>query len=127
MGNFCWTKLTTYLSMVASGIAAGLNKGFIVTKRAKRVRVSQRKGKCGERVALVRGIIREVSGYAPYEKRIMEILKGGGNNPQKRAWKFAKNRLGAHTRAKRKVAEMTDAIAAVAKATAAAKATETEK
>merc|ERR1712170_267466 len=107
-------------TMPASGIAVGLNKGFIVTKRAKRARVSQRKGKLGERVALIRGVIREVAGFAPYEKRIMEILKGGGNNPQKRAYSFAKNRLGTHVRAKRKVAEITDAIAAQAKAAAVA-------
>merc|ERR1712137_826766 len=111
-----------FLSMPASGIAAGLNKGFIVTKRAKRDRISRKKGKLGQRTALIRGVIREVSGYAPYEKRIMEILKGGGNNPQKRAWKFAKNRLGAHTRAKRKVAEMSDAVAVAAKAAATEKA-----
>ena len=29
----------------------------------------------GERTKLVRGIVREVAGWAPYEKRIMEILK----------------------------------------------------
>jgi len=38
----------------------------------------------------------------------MEILKGGGNNPSKRAWRFAKKRLGTHVRAKRKVNEMGD-------------------
>ena len=91
----------------ASGIAVGLNKGHIVTRRVKRERPSQRKGRMGERVKLVRNVVREVVGWAPYEKRIMEILKGGGNNPNKRAWRFAKLRLGTHSRAKRKVAEMT--------------------
>jgi hypothetical protein len=42
---------------------------------------------------LIRGVIREVAGWAPYEKRLMEILKGGGANPTKRAWKFAKRRV----------------------------------
>jgi large subunit ribosomal protein L36e len=42
---------------------------------------------------MIRGIIREVAGFAPYEKRMMEILKGGGNNPQKRAQRFAKKRV----------------------------------
>jgi len=102
--------------MVASGIAVGANKGFVTTKRPKRERQARKKGKCGRRVALVRGVIREVAGYAPYEKRIMEILKGGGNNPQKRAWRFAKNRLGTHGRAKRKVAEIADVVAAMATA-----------
>merc|ERR1712224_833830 len=94
-------------TMPASGLPVGLNKGFIVTKRAKAVKPSQRKGKLGQRTALIRGVIREVSGFAPYEKRLVEIMKGGGNNPQKRCWRFAKNRLGSHTRAKRKVAEIT--------------------
>jgi len=98
-----------------SGIAVGLKKGHLVTKREKRVRPAQRKGKLGERTKIIRSIIREVAGRAPYEKRLMEILKGGGNNPQKRAWRFAKKRLGTHKRAKRKVNEMQDAIGQQAK------------
>jgi large subunit ribosomal protein L36e len=93
-----------------------------VTERAKRERQSRKKGKCGQRVKLVRGIVREVAGYAPYERRMMEIIKGGGNNPQKRCWKFAKNRLGTHVRAKRKVAEIVDVVALLAKQSAAEKA-----
>ena len=76
---------------------------------------------------LIRGVIREVSGYAPYEKRLMEILRGGGNNPTKKAWKFAKNRLGTHVRAKRKVVEMGDVISASKKAEAQAKAAQQAK
>jgi len=87
-----------------------LKAGYIVTKREKRARPSQRKGKLGRRVALIREVIRDIAGYAPYERRIMELLKGGGNNPQKRAAKFAKARLGTHIRAKRKVGEMATAI-----------------
>ena len=79
----------------------------------------------GDRVKLIRGVVREVTGYAPYEKRLMEILRGGGNNPTKKAWKFAKNRLGTHVRAKRKVAEMGDVIASAKKAEAQAKAAAT--
>jgi large subunit ribosomal protein L36e len=55
-------------------------------------------------------VIREVCGWAPYERRIQELLKGGGNNPVKRAVRFARNRLGSHQRAKRKIAEMQDFI-----------------
>jgi len=94
----------------ATGLAIGLNKGFIVTRRKPREKPSRRKGKLGERVKNIRGVIREVVGYAPYEKRVMEILRGGGNNPGKRAWRFAKKRLGTHVRAKRKVAEMNAVI-----------------
>jgi large subunit ribosomal protein L36e len=46
------------------------------------------------RTKLVRSVIRSVSGFAPYEKRIIELIKGGGVNSQKRALKFAKKRLG---------------------------------
>lgn len=52
----------------------------------------------------------------------MEILKGGGNNPTKRAWRFAKKRLGTHIRAKRKVGEMDRVIAEVKKQESQAKA-----
>jgi len=73
------------------------------------------------RVKLVRDIVREVCGWAPYEKRVMEILKGGGNNPSKRAQKFAKKRLGTHGRAKRKVEELGKVIAEVKRKEAAQK------
>lgn len=79
-----------------SGIAVGLKKGHIVTKRTESQRPARRKGGLGERTKFVRGVVREVVGWAPYEKRIMEILKGGGNNPGKRAWKFAKRRVSIH-------------------------------
>ena len=66
--------------------------------------------------------MRACPGFTPYEKRMIEVLKGGGANPQKRCWKFAKNRLGSHVRAKRKVAEITEIIAVMAKQQAAEKA-----
>ena len=47
--------------------------------------------------------MRDVTGFAPYEKRCMELLK---LNKDKRALKFVKKRLGTHTRGKRKREEM---------------------
>jgi len=108
-------------------IAVGLNHGFITTRREPRARPSQRKGKENKKVKLIREIVREVTGWSPYEKRIMEILKGGGNNPTKRAQKFAKRRLGTHTRAKRKVEDLGKVIAEVKKREAAAKAEQKAK
>ena len=48
-----------------------------------------------KRVKFTRDIIREVMGFAPYEKRAMEVLKVG---KEKRAQRFCKKRLGTHQR-----------------------------
>ncbi len=48
-----------------------------------------------KRVQFTRDIIREVMGFAPYEKRAMEVLKLG---KEKRAQRFCKKRLGTHQR-----------------------------
>jgi hypothetical protein len=47
----------------------------------------------GKRVGAVRDIVREICGLAPYEKRVLDILKGGGASSEKRAYKFAKRRV----------------------------------
>jgi large subunit ribosomal protein L36e len=61
------------------GIAVGLNKGFITTKLANiRERPALRKGTKGKRTGLVRQVIRECSGFTPYEKRVYEIKIGYG-------------------------------------------------
>jgi large subunit ribosomal protein L36e len=56
----------------------------------------------------VRSVIREVAGFSPYEKRVMELLK---NSKDKRARRLAKKRLGTLLRAKRKVDELNGVIA----------------
>eukprot|EP00270_Netrium_digitus_P006608 TRINITY_DN191_c0_g1_i1.p1 TRINITY_DN191_c0_g1~~TRINITY_DN191_c0_g1_i1.p1 ORF type:complete len:127 (+),score=34.12 TRINITY_DN191_c0_g1_i1:1-381(+) len=101
-----------------SGIAAGMNRGHIVTFREKVMRPSDRKGILGKRTGFVRKLIREVVGFAPYEKRIMELLKVGKD---KRALKLAKRKLGTHLRAKRKREEMTTTLRKMRAAGAAEK------
>jgi large subunit ribosomal protein L36e len=63
--------------------------------------------KATKRVTFVRSLIREVAGFAPYEKRITELLKVGKD---KRALKVAKRKLGTHKRAKKKREEMAGVI-----------------
>jgi large subunit ribosomal protein L36e len=53
-------------------------------------------------------LIRDVVGFAPYEKRVMELLK---NSKDKRARKLAKKRLGTFYRAKKKTEELSGVIA----------------
>jgi large subunit ribosomal protein L36e len=84
-------------------IAIGKNRGYQVTQRVPPPRQARRKGVTSRRVRAIKDIIREVSGFTPYEKRIMELLR---NNLDKRALKFAKRRLGTHGRAKKKREEM---------------------
>ncbi|KAI8589286.1 60S ribosomal protein L36 [Geranomyces variabilis] len=91
-----------------TGIAAGINKGHITTKRDLKQKPVNRKGTLAKRTKFVRDLVREVAGYSPYEKRIMELLK---NSADKRARKLAKRRLGTFGRAKRKVEEMSSVIA----------------
>eukprot|EP00164_Ancoracysta_twista_P000336 GFYU01000462.1.p3 GENE.GFYU01000462.1~~GFYU01000462.1.p3 ORF type:complete len:116 (-),score=33.61 GFYU01000462.1:84-389(-) len=89
--------------MSSNGIAVGLNKGYQVTKRELPAKPVNRKGALGKRVSFIREIIREVTGFTPYERRMLELLKVGKD---KRALKVAKKRLGTHRRSKSKREEM---------------------
>ncbi|KAJ3074082.1 60S ribosomal protein L36 [Quaeritorhiza haematococci] len=92
----------------ASGLFVGLNKGHITTKIQLKSKPVNRKGALSKRTKFVRDVVREVSGFAPYEKRVMELLK---NSKDKRARRLAKKRLGTFIRAKRKVDELSTVIA----------------
>ncbi|KAK7381089.1 hypothetical protein VNO78_33613 [Psophocarpus tetragonolobus] len=91
----------------STGLFVGLNKGHVVTKKELPPRPSDRKGKTSKRVHFVKNLIREVAGFAPYEKRITELLKVGKD---KRALKVAKRKLGTHKRAKKKREEMSNVL-----------------
>ncbi|SAM08570.1 hypothetical protein [Absidia glauca] len=137
-----------------SGLAIGLNKGHITTRRELKQKPSYRQGTMGEnrmddkadwlkgesvngnasskRTTFVRSIVREVAGFAPYERRVMELIK---NSKDKRAKKLTKKRvsnirqiittfitlqliflssplqLGTFLRSKKKIDELTNVIA----------------
>ena len=55
-----------------------------------------------KRTRMVRDLVGEVVGMAPYEKRLLDMLKTGGASSEKRMYKFAKRRLGTHKRAMKK-------------------------
>ncbi|CAD7965080.1 unnamed protein product [Amoebophrya sp. A120] len=95
-----------------SGIAAGRERGHVTTVRTLKQKPSNMKGKLSSKVALVREVVRETAGFAPYERRVMELIKMGSASSLKRALKYAKKRLGTHKRGKKKREEMTEAIAA---------------
>merc|ERR1719414_1908582 len=97
--------------MARSGIAAGRDRGHQTTERVLKKRPVSYKGKQSAKVKVVREVIRECCGFAPYERRVMELIKMGTASATKRALKYAKSRLGTHKRGKKKREEMGDAIA----------------
>merc|ERR1711871_504086 len=94
MGNLCHTLNMVANGVTATGLAWGPNKGHIVEPLPKRVRASEKKGRLGVKVKLARDVVREVGGFAPYERRCMELLSQGFD---KRALKFCKKRVRAYT------------------------------
>jgi len=90
-----------------TGLAVGLNRGYKTTPRVLPKRVSRTKGHLSKRTSFVREIVKEVAGLAPYERRVIELLR---NSKDKRARKLAKKRLGTFGRAKKKVDELTRVI-----------------
>mmetsp|Transcript_65297 Transcript_65297/g.103469 ORF Transcript_65297/g.103469 Transcript_65297/m.103469 type:complete len:112 (+) Transcript_65297:78-413(+) len=104
---------TGYVKPESTGLAAGLHKGFIVTRSALPKKASYRKGYKSARNSLVKEVVREVVGFAPYERRMLELLKIGSAGTVKRALKLAKRRLGTHKRGLSKRAEMSEAVAAM--------------
>ena len=90
-----------------TNLCVGMDKGKPLTKRALPTKQVHKKGRIQKRVKFVRDIVREVVGYAPYEKRCMELLKVG---KEKRALKVCKAKLGSHKRAKSKREDMAESM-----------------
>uniref|UniRef100_A0A8C5QFK4 Large ribosomal subunit protein eL36 n=1 Tax=Leptobrachium leishanense TaxID=445787 RepID=A0A8C5QFK4_9ANUR len=96
-------------------MAVGLNKGHRVAKNVAKPRHCRRKGLLTKHTKFVRDMIREVCGFAPYERCAMELLKV---SKDKRALKFIKKRIGTPIRAKRKREELSNVLSAMRKAAA---------
>ena len=61
---------------------------------------------------MVREVIREVCGLAPYEKKMMELIRAGERAKEKKAVKMARARLGSQRRAQKKRDEINRLIMA---------------
>jgi large subunit ribosomal protein L36e len=97
------------------------------TKRELKPRPSTRKGRSSASRDLVHGVIRDVAGYAPYERRAMELIRNSKDKKvplpappsstlvayeaRSQARKLMKQRLGTLGRSKRKIEELTGVIA----------------
>jgi len=94
---------------------AGLKAGDVILEINKQPVKSAKdavdlSAKAEGKKTLVREVVREVAGFAPYEKHMMELIKIGSASTLKRAVKFAKARLGTQLRAKRKRDELVNAV-----------------
>merc|ERR1712024_217246 len=103
---------------VVHNMVVGLNKGHKVTKNTVAPRHSRTRGQSTKKNEFVKQTVREVMGFAPYERRALELLRV---SKDKRCLRFLKKRLGAHIRAKRKREEMSGVIQQQRKAAAAGK------
>ncbi len=94
---------------MAKGLAVGLNKGHVVTSiEVPSVQISKAPR---TRVTFIRKVISEIAGRAPFERKIIELLKQKKSNSNKKAYYLAKKALGTHVRAQRKRTELNDVIA----------------
>lgn len=101
-----------------SGFAVGRNKGRIVKLPAQqswKTKPVTRKGKLARRSAAVRAVVREVAGFSPLEKRMMELIRSDNSVKLKKAVKIARKRIGTHRRACFTRQRLEDAIAAAKK------------
>ena len=71
--------------------AVGLKKGYPV----HRFKQAKRHVKVSKRQAVVKDVVRELSGFAPYERHMIDLLRRGLD---KKALKYAKAQLGTHKR-----------------------------
>merc|ERR1712243_479210 len=70
--NFNISKMAPKYAMAIGRVR---DKGFRVTKHKAPVKPSRRKGVQHKHVKFVRDLVRDIAGFAPYEKRCLELLK----------------------------------------------------
>ena len=58
---------------MAKGLAMGINKGQVLTKIE--VSSNTKEKRLRKRISVIRKIVQEIIGHAPYERKVMEILK----------------------------------------------------
>ena len=96
-----------------SGLFIGLNRGMVVPlakNQSYKKRPVLRKGKISKRSAGIRELIREIAGLAPFEKRMVELIRTGVQSKEKRAVKLARAKLGTQRRAQKKRDELVSMI-----------------
>jgi large subunit ribosomal protein L36e len=72
-----------HLSHTKTDSRRGINHGHATTPIPKTARPSNRKGIQSTRTKFVRSVVREVAGFAPYERRVMELLR---NSKVRHTW-----------------------------------------
>ena len=82
-------------------VAIGQHRGRKVTKVVRPKAFARKESSKAH--LFVKDVIREVCGYAPYERRVMELLRNGFD---KRALRLTKRKLGSIKRAKAKREEL---------------------
>jgi large subunit ribosomal protein L36e len=64
-----------YNDLWTLGIRIGLEKGHQTTIIPKKAKPSHLKGRLSKKTQFVRSVVREVVGFAPYERRVLELLR----------------------------------------------------
>merc|ERR1711929_3447 len=103
---------------IVHDMVVGQNAGHKVTANKVAPRHSRSRGQLTKKNKFIKETVREVMGFAPYERRALELLRVSKDN---RCLRFLKKRLGAHTRAKARREEMSGVIQQQRKAAAAGK------
>ena len=73
---------------VVHDMVVGLSKGHKVTKNNVAPRHSRRRGALSKKNKFMKETVREVMGFAPYERRALELLRVSKGNWKKYSFKY---------------------------------------